>query len=97
MKLYGTHCFHVVVASEDETLALEVKLLRSSNRGKAKANGSFQRFVGQCLLAGLIHKRVVGFCVAEEGALDWAAQRDMQAFSERGIKLTVRQVQVKAP
>jgi hypothetical protein len=94
VKLYGTHCFDVVMKAGNETLALEIKLLRASGRGNARKNGEFQRFVGQCLLASLVHTRVVGFCVADESALDWDATRELDALARKGVKLIVRHARI---
>ena len=72
VRMYGVHAFDVVAHDEDESLAIELKFLRNPKKGNAKANGEFQRFLGQCLLATLAHRYVIGLCVAENRALsDW--------------------------
>jgi hypothetical protein len=89
-RLYGLHCFDLVVGTPGDSFALEAKLLRRSPRGNRRANDGFQRLIGQCTLARLVHPRVVGFCVAEEGALDLSAASHVEALRGRGIALIVR-------
>jgi hypothetical protein len=79
--MYGVHAFDVVVRDETESLAIELKFLRNPKRGNAKANGELQRFLGQCLLATLAHRHVIGLCVAEEKALDWTATSGIDTFT----------------
>lgn len=89
-RLYGLHCFDVVVGTPGDSFALEAKLLRRSPRGNRRANDGFQRLIGQCLLARLVHPRAVGLCVAEEGALDLSATSHLKALRSQGITLVVK-------
>jgi hypothetical protein len=89
-RLYGLHCFDLVVGTPGDSFALEAKLLRRSGVGKRRANDGFQRLMGQCLLARLVHPRVVGFCVAGEDALDVLATSHLEALRGQGITLIVR-------
>jgi hypothetical protein len=79
-KMYGRHAFDVVARDKDESLAIELKFLRNPKKGNAKANGEFQRFLGQCLLATLAHRHVIGVCVAENRALDWTGPTGVNTF-----------------
>jgi hypothetical protein len=89
-RLYGLHCFDLVVGDRDDSLALEVKLLHRARKGNRKANEGFQRLVGQCTLARLVHPRVVGFCAAAEGALDMIATSHLDELRRQGIHVIVR-------
>jgi hypothetical protein len=71
VRLYGEHNFDIVVGDRNDSFAVELKLLRQAPSGNRRANDGFQRFLGQCALARLIHPRVIGFCVAEKRALDF--------------------------
>ena len=90
VRLYGLHCFDVVVGEPDDSLVIELKLLRRARQGNRKANDGFQRLIGQCTLARLVHPRVVGFCVAEAGALDMNAVSHVDDLRQHGIWLLVR-------
>ena len=92
VRLYGLHCFDLVVGAPGASLAIEAKLLKGPKTGKKRANGGFQRLVGQCMLARLVHPRVIGFCVAQHGALDNSAVSHLEAVRARGIELIVRTV-----
>ncbi len=89
-RLYGLHCFDLVVGDPGDSLVLELKLLHRARKGNRKANDGFQRLVGQCTLARLIHSRVVGFCVAEDGALDMSATSLVDKLEAQGIWILVR-------
>ena len=78
--MYGRHAVDVVAHDEDESLAIELKFLRNPKKGNAKANGEFQRFLGQSLLATLAHRHVIGLCVAENKALDWTGPTGVNTF-----------------
>ena len=70
--MYGRHAVDVVAHDEDEYFGDRTeRFLRNPKKGNAKANGEFQRFLGQSLLATLAHRHVIGLCVAENKALDW--------------------------
>lgn len=90
VRLYGLHCFDVVVGTQRASLVVELKYLRRARKGNRKANDGFQRLVGQCALARLIHPRVVGFCVAESGALDLSSTGHIADLQRQGIWLVVR-------
>lgn len=90
VRLYGLHCFDVVVGRRHDSLVVELKLLRRAREGNRKANDGFQRLVGQCALAKLVHPQVVGFCVAESGALDMSAVGYLDDLRQQGISLLVR-------
>ena len=89
-RLYGLHCFDLVVGTPGDSFALEAKLLRRSGRGNRLANDGFQRLIGQCMLARLVHPRVVGLCVAEKGALDLSATSHLEAVRSQGITLVTK-------
>jgi hypothetical protein len=91
VRLYGLHCFDVIVGKQQDSLVLEIKFLRRAGKGNKKANDGFQHLVGQCTLARLIHPRVIGFCVAETGALDMSATSHVEDLRRQGIRLLVRQ------
>jgi hypothetical protein len=93
VRLYGLHCFDVIVGSEGDSLALELKFLKRARQGNRKANDGFQRLVGQCFLARLIHGHVLGLCIAEAGALDLSATRHVADLRQQGISLLVREIQ----
>lgn len=95
VRLYGLHCFDLVVVKRQDSFALEVKLLRRSRRGNRRANDGFQRLLGQCMLARLVHPRVVGFCVAEEGALDMSATSHLDALQDQGVTLVMKTLSEK--
>jgi len=80
VRMYGVHAFDVVARDENESLAIELKFLRNPKKGNSKANGEFQRFLGQCLLATLSHQHVIGLCVAENRALDWNKHPGVDTF-----------------
>jgi hypothetical protein len=92
VRLYGLHCFDLVIGTPQDSLVVELKLLHRARRGNRKANDGFQRLVGQCILARLIHPRVIGFCVAESGALDMEAVGHLEGLQQLGIQLLVRQI-----
>lgn len=69
VDFYGIHCFDLVVGERGNSLAVDVKLFKRAKAGNRRKNGEWQRFIGQCRLARLVHKRVIGFAVAEERAL----------------------------
>lgn len=91
-RLYGRHCFDLVVGDRDESLVVELKLIHRARKGNRKANDGFQRLIGQCALARLIHSRVIGFCVAEDGALGPSEDlvKKLQKLQAQGIWLIVR-------
>jgi hypothetical protein len=89
-RLYGLHCFDLVVGIPGDSFALEAKLLRRSGRGNRLANDGFQRLIGQCLLARFVHPRVVGLCVAEKGALDLSATSHLEAVRSQGITVVTK-------
>lgn len=91
-RLYGLHCFDLVVGSPGDSFALEAKLLRRPGLGKKRANDGFQRLIGQCMLARLVHPRVLAFCVAEEQALDLSATVLLETVRGQGVTLVVRTV-----
>ena len=88
--MYGLHCFDLVVGDQHDSLVLELKLLHRARKGNRKANDGFQRLVGQCALARLVHPRVVGFCVAEDGALGMSEGSHVDALRDKGIWIIVR-------
>lgn len=90
VRLYGLHCFDLVVGDRKDSFVLELKLLRRAHHDNRRANDGFQRLLGQCLLARLVHPRVVAFCVAERGALDDSATSHVDALREQGITLIVK-------
>ena len=59
--MFGTRNTFDLVARDDagESLALEVKWLTLGGRNP---NGEFQRFIGQCVIATAVHRRVIGVC-----------------------------------
>ena len=61
-KVFGTQNTFDVVARDGngETLAVEVKWLPLT--GGKGPNGPFQRFIGQCVIAGSVHGAVIGVC-----------------------------------
>jgi hypothetical protein len=91
-RLYGLHCFDLIVGSPGDSFALEAKLLRRPGLKKKRANDGFQRLIGQCMLARLVHPRVVALCVAEEEALDLSATVLLEAVRKQGVTLVVRTV-----
>lgn len=94
VRFFGLHCFDLVVGDQHDSLALELKLLQRPRTGKRKANDGFQRLIGQCTLARLAHPRVVGFCVAEDGALgESGTGKHLSALADRGIRIVVRACQ----
>jgi len=90
VRLYGLHCFDLVVGDRNNSFVLELKLLRRARSGNRRANDGFQRLLGQCLLARLVHASVVAFCVAERGALDEAATGHVGALQDQNITLIVK-------
>ncbi len=96
VRLHGLHCFDLVVGDKHDSLVLELKLLKRARTGKRKANDGFQRLIGQCTLARLVHARVVGFCVAEDGALGEAGTH-LAALADKGIRILVRACQRACP
>jgi len=92
VRLYGLHCFDVVIGNQGDSLAVELKLLRRTGRGNRRANNEVQRLLGQCMIARLVHSRVVGFCVAEEGAIDLSKAGQASALRDYGVTLVVRTV-----
>lgn len=90
VRLYGLHCFDVVVGRPHDSMAIELKLLRRARKGNRKANDGFQRLIGQCALAKLVHPRVTAFCAAESGALDMSAVAHLGDLRRQGIWLLVR-------
>lgn len=92
VRLYGLHCFDLVVGDRNDSFVVELKLLRRAPSGKRRANDGFQRLLGQCLLARLVHPRVVAFCVAERGALDDSATSHVAALHDQGITLIVKTI-----
>jgi hypothetical protein len=90
VRLYGLHCFDLVVGDRKDSFVLELKLLRRARRGNRRANDESQRLLGQCMLARLVHPRVVAFCVAERGALDDSETSHVDALRDQGITLIVK-------
>lgn len=90
VRLYGLHCFDLVVGKWNDSFGIELKLLRPSGRGNRRANDGFQRMIGQCTLGRLIHPRMLAFCAAEEGALDTSAIHYIKELDDQGIALEVR-------
>jgi hypothetical protein len=90
VRLHGLHCFDLVVGAPGNSLVLELKLLHRARKGNRKANDGFQRLVGQCALARLVHSRVIGFCVAEDGALGLSEPSLVDKLQEQAIWICVR-------
>ena len=89
VNFFGHHCFDVIVGKQGQSIAVELKFLGRKKTNK-KANDEFQRFIGQCTLAKLVHTRVIGFCVAEEGCLDFSKAEYISDLLEKGISVVIR-------
>jgi hypothetical protein len=61
VEVFGTSNTFDLVARDQagRSLALEVKWLTLGGRNP---NGEFQRFIGQCVIATAVHRRVIGVC-----------------------------------
>jgi hypothetical protein len=94
-RLYGLHCFDLVVGAPGDSFALEAKLLRRPAHGHKRASDGLQRLIGQCALARLVHAGVVGYCVADDGALDLSATSHLIALQDRGVRVTVKTLDEK--
>lgn len=90
VRLYGLHCFDLVVSNREESFGVELKLLRHTGHGNQRSNAGFQRVLGQCMLGKLIHPRMLAFCAAEKGALDMSATDHVDALGDQGITLMVK-------